>query len=818
MVRWLSVRCVYGLAVRKNALTEGQNNHSYSMNPTNSINSVNSKNTVIYISVRDLVERFVRAGDLTSGVFIPDRATAAIALHQRIQHSRPEAYEPEVVISHTCESGPWSIHLSGRIDGIFRYADRMVLEEIKTTIRNPKDSEDGENPHHWAQLKVYAYMLSMEHDLESVDTCLTYARLYSNDTWEIQRTFSHSDLEAFFSPLISRLVQHTEGIQHFQNLRDRSIGSLRFPFKECRRGQQRMMEEVFQVIVDKGQLFVQAPTGIGKTMAVILPALKTLSQGNIDRMFYLTARSTGKQVAEEAFTILMSQGLRLKTVTLTAKEKICFHADAECDRDECDFAKGYHDRIDEAVTRAFETDCLSRDVIEKFARQYRVCPFELSLELSELADCIICDYNYVFDPQANLRRFFARPREAYLFLVDEAHNLVDRSREMFSADIRKQTFLDVRRQVKKALPDVYHALTRVNTCLLRFMKASPDTVQAFAETELPEDLCLALGEFIKACEKWLALNRDAFFREALLELYFGVTRFLKVRELFDASYAVCCERFAKDFRVRLFCIDPSGSLRRVLEKGRATIFFSATLTPTEYFQKTFGCGEASSGLVLSSPFPRENLCVMVSNTSTLFRNRHNTRELVAGLIQSLVSQKVGNYLIFFPSYSYMTMVVKSFRTLFPGFRTLVQTPRLTEVDREAFLQEFSRHNSSTLVGFAVMGGVFGEGIDLVGDRLTGAAVVGVGMPPPNLERELINAYFAELYDAGYEFAYIFPGFNKVLQASGRVIRSETDRGAVLLIDRRFTSRNYQSMFPDDWNTNHVRNPGDISQVLQHFWD
>lgn len=818
MVRWLSVRCVYGLAVRKNALTEGQNNHSYSMNPTNSINSVNSKNTVIYISVRDLVERFVRAGDLTSGVFIPDRATAAIALHQRIQHSRPEAYEPEVVISHTCESGPWSIHISGRIDGIFRYADRMVLEEIKTTIRNPKDSEDGENPHHWAQLKVYAYMLSMEHDLESVDTCLTYARLYSNDTWEIQRTFSHSDLEAFFSPLISRLVQHTEGIQHFQNLRDRSIGSLRFPFKECRRGQQRMMEEVFQVIVDKGQLFVQAPTGIGKTMAVILPALKTLSQGNIDRMFYLTARSTGKQVAEEAFTILMGQGLRLKTVTLTAKEKICFHADAECDRDECDFAKGYHDRIDEAVTRAFETDCLSRDVIEKFARQYRVCPFELSLELSELADCIICDYNYVFDPQANLRRFFARPREAYLFLVDEAHNLVDRSREMFSADIRKQTFLDVRRQVKKALPDVYHALTRVNTCLLRFMKASPDTVQAFAETELPEDLCLALGEFIKACEKWLALNRDAFFREALLELYFGVTRFLKVRELFDASYAVCCERFAKDFRVRLFCIDPSGSLRRVLEKGRATIFFSATLTPTEYFQKTFGCGEASSGLVLSSPFPRENLCVMVSNTSTLFRNRHNTRELVAGLIQSLVSQKVGNYLIFFPSYSYMTMVVKSFRTLFPGFRTLVQTPRLTEVDRESFLQEFSRHNSSTLVGFAVMGGVFGEGIDLVGDRLTGAAVVGVGMPPPNLERELINAYFAELYDAGYEFAYIFPGFNKVLQASGRVIRSETDRGAVLLIDRRFTSRNYQSMFPDDWNTNHVRNPGDISQVLQHFWD
>jgi len=778
---------------------------------------MNPKNAVIHISVRDLVERFVRAGDLTSGVFIPDRATAAIALHQRIQQSRPEAYESEVVISHICESGPWEIQISGRIDGIFRYPDRIVLEEIKTTIQNPKESGDADNPHHWAQLKLYAYMISMEYDLESVDTCLTYAQLHSKVTWEIQRTFSRTVLEEFVAPLILRLVRRTEGIQHFQTLRDQSIGSLKFPFEECRRGQQRMMEEVYQAIVDGDQLLVQAPTGIGKTMAVILPALKTLSQRKIDRMFYLTARSTGKQVAEEAFGILMDQGLRLKTVTLTAKEKICFDAEAECNRDECEFAKGYHDRIDEAITSALEFDCLSRDVMEKIARKYMVCPFELSMELSDLADCIICDYNYVFDPQANLRRFLSRPREAYLFLVDEAHNLVDRSREMFSAEIRKQAFLDLRRQIKKALPEVYSALDKVNKRLLRFMKASPDKAQAFAETELPEDLWVALSDFVKACEKWLVLNRDASFREILLELYFGVTRFLKVTELFDASYAVCCERFAKDFRVRLFCIDPSSSLSRVLEKGRATIFFSATLTPTEYFQKTFGCGEASSGLVLASPFPRENLCVMVSNVSTLFRNRRNTKEMVAGLVRSLVSQKIGNYLIFFPSYSYMTMVVRSFETLFPEFETLVQTPRLTEVDREHFLQKFSRHNSSTLVGFAVMGGVFGEGIDLVGDRLTGAAVVGVGMPPPNLERELINAYFAEQYDAGYEFAYIFPGFNKVLQASGRVIRSETDRGVVLLIDRRFASRNYQSMFPDDWNPNGVRDPGDISQVLEDFW-
>ncbi|RLC05793.1 MAG: ATP-dependent DNA helicase [Deltaproteobacteria bacterium] len=778
---------------------------------------MNPKNTVIHISVRDLVERFVRVGDLTSGVFIPDRATAAIALHQRIQQSRPEAYESEVVISHICESGPWAIHISGRIDGIFRYPDRIVLEEIKTTIQNPKESGDADNPHHWAQLKLYAYMISMEYELESVDTCLTYAQLHSKVTWEIQRTFSRTVLEEFVAPLILRLVRRTEGIQHFQTLRDQSIGSLKFPFEECRRGQQHMMEEVYQAIVDGDQLLVQAPTGIGKTMAVILPALKTLSQGKIDRMFYLTARSTGKQVAEEAFGILMDQGLRLKTVTLTAKEKICFDAAAECNRDECEFAKGYHDRIDEAITSALEIDCLSRDVMEKIARKYMVCPFELSMELSDLADCIICDYNYVFDPQANLRRFLSRPREAYLFLVDEAHNLVDRSREMFSAEIRKQAFLDLRRRIKKALPEVYSALDKVNKRLLRFMKASPDKAQAFAETELPEDLWVALSDFVKACEKWLVLNRDASFREILLELYFGVTRFLKVTELFDASYAVCCERFAKDFRVRLFCIDPSSSLSRVLEKGRATIFFSATLTPTEYFQKTFGCGEASSGLVLASPFPRENLCVMVSNVSTLFRNRRNTKEMVAGLVRSLVSQKIGNYLIFFPSYSYMTMVVRSFETLFPEFETLVQTPRLTEVDREHFLQKFSRHNSSTLVGFAVMGGVFGEGIDLVGDRLTGAAVVGVGMPPPNLERELINAYFAEQYDAGYEFAYIFPGFNKVLQASGRVIRSETDRGVVLLIDRRFASRNYQSMFPDDWNPTGVHDPGDISQVLEDFW-
>ncbi len=759
----------------------------------------------------------MRSGDLESGIFVPDRATAAIALHQIIQRSRPQSYEPEVTISHSMQMGVWTIHLSGRIDGISRKDGRIELEEIKTTARKPEPGEIGENPHHWAQLKIYAYMVAEDYHLETVDTCLTYAQLHTRKTHEIRRSFTHQVLEGFFMRLISRLVKRIQTIQQFQAMRDQSITALQFPFADIRSGQSQMMEETYQAIMDKAQLLVQAPTGIGKTMAAILPALKTLAQGKYDRMFYLTARSTGKQVAEEAFDILKTQDLRLKVVTLTAKEKICFNNAAECTGDACTFARGFYDRVDAALTQAYDTDQWKREFIEQVARQFQICPFEFSLELSEVADCIICDYNYVFDPQAHLRRFFTRPRERYLFLVDEAHNLVDRSREMYSAETQKKSFLALRRLIKDALPDIYRILGKVNAQFLKMIKSNQNQGRAFALDDLPDEIQTNFLDFIKACEKWLALNREAPFREALIECYFQVVRFMKVAELFDASYAVCCEQINKDFRIKLFCIDPSGPLSKVLARGRATIFFSATLTPIDYFRKMFGCEEASSDLVLTTPFPHEHLCLLVSGVSTFFRNRRNTRQRVAALIGALVSQKIGNYSIFFPSYAYMTMVLESFQHQCPHIKTLVQRPGLSETKREKFLRRFQQDNRSSLVGFAVMGGVFGEGIDLVGDRLTGAVVVGVGMPPPSLERELINAYFAEQYEAGYEFAYIFPGFNKVLQASGRVIRSESDRGVVLLVDSRFASSRYQDMYPADWNPKPVREPNDVATILQQFW-
>jgi len=760
----------------------------------------------------------MRSGDLESGIFVPDRATAAISLHQMIQQSRPRGYESEVTISHCMQMGAWTIHLSGRIDGISRRDGRIELEEIKTTIRKPEPDEIGQNPHHWAQLKIYAYMVAQDYRLDSVDTCLTYAQLHTHEMHEIRQSFTRQSLEEFFKQLITRLVDHMQKIQAFQALRNRSIANLQFPFADIRRGQSQMMEETHQAIMDQTQLLVQAPTGIGKTMAAILPALKTLARGKYDRMFYLTARSTGKQVAEEALDILNAQDLRLKVVTLTAKEKICFKAEAECTRDACEYARGFYDRVDAALVRAYEHDQWKRELIEQFARQFKICPFEFSLELAELADCIICDYNYVFDPQAHLRRFFMRSRETYLFLVDEAHNLVDRSREMYSAETHKKSFLALSRLIKDALPNVYRILIKVNAQFLKIMKSNQDQGQAFALDDLPDEFLTSFLDFIKACEKWLALNQEAPFREALIECYFQVIRFMKVAELFDASYAVCCQQIKKDFRIKLFCIDPSGPLSKVLDRGQATIFFSATLTPIDYFQKMFGCGEASSDLVLTTPFPHENLCLLVSGVSTFFRSRRNTRQRVADLICALVSQKVGNYLIFFPSYAYLTMVVQSFQQQCPHMQTLVQRPGLSENEREKFLGRFQQDNGSSLVGFAVMGGVFGEGIDLVGDRLTGAVIVGVGMPPPSLERELINAYFAEQYEAGYEFAYIFPGFNKVLQASGRVIRSENDRGVVLLIDSRFAQPRYQDMYPAEWNPRPVREPMDVASILQQFWE
>jgi DNA excision repair protein ERCC-2 len=754
--------------------------------------------TKLTIGVRELVEFVLRSGDLKVEFAGASRAADAIRLHQKIQYSRPAGYAPEVVISYPVETPDLILAIGGRIDGVFEGAAVPVIDEIKTTRRNPEECLREENPLHWGQAKVYAFLYAAERGLTEVGVQLTYARLDTGETREVRRHFAVNELQSFFEGVVARYLEWAAVITHWCRQRDDSIRSLAFPFDAYRPGQREMVDAVRRTIQGAGRIFIQAATGIGKTMAVLFPAVRSLADRACAKVFYLTARTTGRLAAEKALNELRARGLRLKRLSLTAKEKACFNPDRACSPEECDFARGHYDRLPAARRALFDADAWTREAVAAAAQQFQVCPFEFSLDLSLWADLVVCDYNYAFDPKAYLRRFFLEQTGDYAFLVDEAHNLVDRSRDMFSAELRQQPFRDLRRAVKGALPAVYRTLGRINTWMLEARKRAEAAGVPTADRSAPEELYPLLRDFMAAAEKWLEKNIPSAFREELLERYFEAGGFLRVAEQFDESYAACYETQSRDLRLKLFCIDPSRQIGDALNRCRSAVFFSATLTPLDYFQ-TMLASESAKALSLPSPFPAENLAVFVADRlSTYYRQRDRTRYEVAQILRSLVQPHAGNYLLFFPSYQYMRMVLEAFQSASTDVDVIVQEPGMSERQRESFLARFETDNPRTLVGFAVMGGIFGEGIDLAGTRLSGAAVVGVGLPAVGLERELIRDYFASRLDEGFEYAYMYPGINRVLQAAGRVIRTETDRGVVLLIDQRYGSEHYRALLPEGW--------------------
>jgi DNA excision repair protein ERCC-2 len=771
------------------------------------------------IGVRELVEHVLRSGDLVFEFLGSSRPVEAIRAHQKIQKSRPDSYRSEVAIAHQVETDRFQLIIGGRIDGVYTESERTVIEEIKTTTRNPDYFSKNENPIHWGQVKAYAYIIGKDHGLAEISTLLTYYRLDTAEIRQFKRTFSISELEIFFNDLIARYLKWAAAIIDWPAQRDGSIRDLKFPFVNYRHGQRQMVAGAYRAIRDKRQLLVQAATGIGKTIAVIYPAVKAFAEGLGDKIFYLTARTTGQLMAENALDELRAKGLRLKSLTLTAKDKICFCPGCACHPEECEYARGHYDRINDAVAAIFTLDALTREQIAHTAKKFQVCPFEFSLDLSRYTDCVICDYNYVFDPRVYLRRFFQEENGDYIFLIDEAHNLVDRSREMFSAEITKQPILDLRRRLKNELPHIFKSLGRINAWLVEARKKCTESGNPLAEQDPPHDLTALLRGFLFISERWLSQNIKTSFREELLDLYFNISGFIRVAEQYDQSYTSCYEKIGKDLKLKLFCVDPSVLLAEVLHRCQSAIFFSATMTPMDYFRKILGCDPTAQYLILDSPFPHENLGLFISDQiSTYYRHRDQTVSQVSRIISVLVEQKKGNYLLYFPSYAYMRKIYDAFTARNPQTETILQTPAMKESERESFLRRFAQDNPQTLVGFAVMGGIFGEGIDLVGDRLLGAVVVGVGLPGISLERELIKEYFSSTLGAGFEYAYLYPGINRVLQAAGRVIRTEKDRGVVLLIDQRYARFQYKSLLREEWDPVWVQAPRQLADALQKFWN
>jgi len=777
------------------------------------------KGREIRVSVRNLVEFVLRSGDIDNRRTAGDQKEAMLAgsrLHRKIQKRMGADYRAEVSLKHREEEDGFEILVEGRADGIIRRGDEAVIDEIKGVYMDVSLLEEPVYVH-LAQAMCYGYFYGLAENLPLLTLQVTYANLDTEEIrrFQVEKTFE--ELEEWFRGLIHEYVKWARYLYHNGLRRDESIRSLPFPFP-YRTGQKELAVAVYRTQARKRRLFIQAPTGIGKTLSTIYPSLKAIGEGHGEKLFYLTAKTITRSVAEEALEILRKGGLYFRSVTITAKEKLCFLDAPECNPDACPYARGHFDRVNDAVYEIIHREFgITREVILRYAEEFRVCPFEFCLDISSFVDGIICDYNYVFDPDVRLKRYFAEGAKGeYLFLVDEAHNLVPRAREMYSASLVKEDVLAVKRLVKERSLKLSRLLDRVNKILLELKRECTDWML------LPDaaHLTLALTGLFSELEKFLDEHREMAERETVLDFYFAVRNFLNIYERVDDHYRIYTELLENgSFQIRLFCVNPIRNIGECLEQGSSTVFFSATLLPLPYYRQLLSNGEEDYTVYVNSPFSRENRLLLAATdvTSRYTRRNENEYRKVLHYLYAAVEAKKGNYIVFFPSYQYMNCVRGLAEPEKHGLTLLVQESRMTEAEREEFLAEFEAEREDSLAAFCVMGGLFSEGIDLREERLIGVIVVGTGLPMVCTEQTVLKGYFDESEQAGFAFAYQYPGMNKVLQAAGRVIRTAEDQGMILLLDDRFWQPDYRSLFPREWDDVKRVNLNTVQKELTAFW-
>ncbi|TXK70635.1 ATP-dependent DNA helicase [Paenibacillus sp. N3.4] len=787
--------------------------------------------SIVNISVRSLVEYVYRSGSIDASFRTKTTLTEGTKAHQKVQKQYSELDQREVYVSTEIVYQDLLFVIDGRCDGLLLDADGVMLtiDEIKSTSEDIEQIREDSHPVHWAQAKCYAYIIAKDRGLGRMRIQLTYVQMETEATSRFVMETSFEDLEQFIQDMVMKYFPYAEARHAHEQRRNQSIKGLPFPFEYYREGQRKLAAAVYQTISEGHKLFAKAPTGIGKTMSTLFPAVKAIGEGKLQRIFYLTAKTITRTAAEEAYSLLQTKGLDLHVVTITAKDKVCLKEEVRCTKEYCEFADGYYDRINEAVLDLLTQETmLTRPVIEAYARKHRVCPFEFSLDVAYAADAVICDYNYVFDPQVNLKRLFEEQKRKSALLIDEAHNLLDRARGMYSSDLCKTDFLELQRMFKGIQTELHDAAKAINQYLIMLRKQIGESQMQVA-SELPESLIAYLEVFVALAERELVATRSASPSQLLLDVYFRAQSFLRIAKLYDERYVTFSECDRSEVTVKLFCLDPSHLLKEMGKGYRSHVFFSATLTPLSYFMESLGAGEDDYSVSVPSPFAEDQLEVLIQPLSTRYQDRERSRASIALTLYELVEERPGNYLIFCPSYAYMSSIYEAFTDLVNDesrtevhseekehvFHVLIQQPQMSEEEREQFLAEFGTASVRTVIGFAVMGGIFSEGIDLVGDRLTGVAVVGVGLPQVGPERNLIKAYMDRTGKNGYEYAYVFPGMNKVQQAGGRLIRSETDRGVLLLIDDRYLQPLYQRLLPEEWRNYKVLPPRMHKPVIGH---
>jgi DNA excision repair protein ERCC-2 len=765
---------------------------------------------VFQTSVRELVAFVHRTGGLAgTGAFrASDRALEGGRAHRRVQNRRTGDYEAEVPVEWKAIRGSVDLTLSGRIDGLRATHSPPVVEEIKSVDRFWDGAAD---PLHLAQLKIYAAIMAIQRNWAEVELHLTYLSLETDAETILPFRLTRTELEEFFEETISVWFDWLELEAHWISLRNTSLEKLEFPFEGFRGGQRELARRVYRAIRDRRHLFVEAPTGLGKTMATLFPAAKALPILGEGKIFFLTAKTPGRIAAADAVKHLRRAGARLRCITLTAKNRICFTENPNgCDPRVCPYAIGYHGRIRPALRELLEQERLDRETVELIAHKHMVCPFELSLDASSWCDIVIGDFNHVFDPSARLQRHFAEGGGRHVILADEAHNIVDRSRDMHSATLSPLD-LEVRPGAVRAkgASKSGSALERARALLVKAVRmpssnylTARDYHNGSVFLEIPKDLLSACRDAARALEGLLASLKPGTDLGGWIEPWFALNDWLRAAEAFDDTCRIITR--PQEQGVTVFCADPSSRLRDDLRALRCAVFFSATLSPMDYFRDLLGGDSGDNSAVFDSPFAPDQMRLRILAADITYKNRATSLDTVATAVAEHVQSVPGNHLVFCPSMAYLDDLSAKLQALLPEEVLMTQTPGMRDAERSAFLDSFQPESRRTAL--AVLGGIFSEGIDLPGERLVGVTVIGTGLPCLSLERDILQAHFEEKKGSGFDYAYRFPGMQRVLQAAGRLIRTETDKGSALLVDQRFLEPRHRILFPSWWRISQTIKP------------
>jgi len=786
----------------------------------------------IKISVRNLVEFVMRSGDLSvssTGLKDPDAMQEGTRIHKKLQRRMGSGYHAEVTLSLSssviCDGIEFTITVEGRADGIFTDETGENIDEIKGVYRDIRKMEEPV-PVHRAQALCYAYIYALKNKRSGMGLRMTYCHIPTEKVRYFTEQLSFEELDMQFHAILMEYAKWAAWQIKWQKIRNASIKEQEFPFP-YREGQAALVKGVYQSILRKKRLYIEAPTGVGKTISTVFPSVKSIGEGLTEKIFYLTAKTITRTVAENTFRLLEEQGVKLKCITLTAKEKICILEKPACNPQTCERAKGHFDRINDAVFELLNQETIiTRETVLSYAQKHMVCPFEMALDVSTWCDVITGDYNYAFDPNASLKRFFAVEKENnFIFLVDEAHNLVDRAREMYSAALVKEDFLAMKKITKPKNKKITNAIEACNRALLQ-KKRECDTIKKYTAPEI-EDFLLCVMRLCTILEQSFEENehngQEVSFlpaeQEQLLTFYFELRDFQNIYELLDKHYIIYGDYSESgNFRLHLQCMDPSVNLDSYLKKGRCSVFFSATLLPIHYYREQLAGREDDYAVYAPSPFSTSKRLLMIGRgVSTKYTMRSpKMYEKIAQYIITFAQKKIGNYLVFFPAYQ-MLYEIQEYLSEKTQFALYTQSNSMTEEEREEFLSHFQAAPSATTIGLCVMGGIFSEGIDLKDSRLIGAVIVGTGLPMVCTENELFKEYFDSENGSGFSYAYRYPGMNKVLQAAGRVIRTTEDVGAILLLDDRFLQDGYRKLFPREWFPHEVVTLASLPERLSAFW-